>query len=179
MDVSTDDKRLVYIRNETVLTFKEMWNRDDLSDVQLCCDRKKFHVHRFLLAACSPYFQLLFQKNSYEKLNIEIDNVKCTDLEHVLTYMYEGSVLLKNDDLQGFGELLEMFLMPLPADMMVSGDDSEEEEDDDDDLESNEQIDGIQITTYHKYNEYLISNFKFFIFFSLAIKQTSVISLQK
>lgn len=150
MDVSSDDKRLVHIRNETMLTFKEMWNRDDLSDVQLCCDRKKFHVHRFLLAASSPYFQLLFKKNSCANLNIEIDNVKCTDLEHVLTYMYEGAVLLKNDDLQGFGELLEMFMMPLPADMIFSGDNSaaeEEEEEEDGDLESNEQIDGTQITT--------------------------------
>lgn len=141
MDVSPVDKHLIHIRNETMLTFKQMWNRDDLSDVQLCCGQQKFHVHRFLLAACSPYFQAIFQKNSCQNLNIEIDNVQCADLEHVLAYMYEGSVLLKNDDLQGFGELLEMFMMPLPADMMVSGDNSAEE----DDSESNEQSDGITI----------------------------------
>lgn len=143
------DKHPIHIRNEAKLTFKEMWNRDDLSDVQLCCDRKKFHVHRFLLAACSPYFQSLFQKNACEKLTIEIDNVKCADLEHVLTYMYEGSVLLKNDDLQGFGELLDMFLMPLPADMTVSGDNAAEVAVE----KSSGEIEGIQIDafnmTYH------------------------------
>lgn len=142
MSVLSEGKRPVHIRNETKLTFKEMWNRDDLSDVQLRCDRKKFSVHRFLLSACSPYFQTIFQKSACKNLTIEIDNVKCADLEHVLTYMYEGSVLLKNDDLQGFGELLEMFLMPLPADMTVSGDNEEEEEEDD--LESNIEIDGKQ-----------------------------------
>lgn len=142
----SDDKRPVHIRNEAKLTFKEMWNRDDLSDVQLCCDRKRFHVHRFLLAACSPYFQSLFQKNACENLTIEIDNVKCADLEHVLTYMYEGSVQLKNDDLQGFGELLEMFLMPLPADMTVAGDNATAKAAaEEDDLESSEGIEGIQI----------------------------------
>lgn len=139
----SDGKRSVYIRNEAKLTFKEMWNRDDLSDVRLCCDQKKFHAHRFLLAACSPYFQSLFQKNACENLTIEIDNVKCKDLEHVLAYMYEGSVLLQNDDLQGFGELLEMFLMPLPADMTVSGDNADEE----DGLESSEGTEGIQFAT--------------------------------
>lgn len=143
MDVSKDDNNhYVFIRNESMLTFKEMRYRDDLSDVQLCCDQQKFNVHRFLLAACSPYFQSLFQQNSCEMLNIVLDNVDCADLKHVLTYMYEGSVLLKNDDLQGFGELLEMFLMPLPADMIVSCDDSEA------DLVSNQQIDGMQRCIY-------------------------------
>lgn len=163
MDVLPDDKRFVHVRNETMPTFKEMWNRDDLSDVQLCCDKRKFNVHRFLLAACSPYFQSLFQRNSCEKLNIELDNVKCADLQHVLRYMYEGSVLLKNDDLQGFGELLEMFLMPLPADMIVSGDNSET------DSESNGQIDGTQFTTYHYYYLYFIQYPK--------LKQNAQISL--
>lgn len=142
MDVATDEKCYVHIRNESMLTFKEMWNRDDLSDVQLCCGQQKFNVHRFLLAACSPYFESLFQRNSCEKLNIVLENVKCADLQRVLTYMYEGSVFLKNDDLQGFGELLEMFLMPLPADMIVSCD-----ADSDADLQSNKHRDGIHKMT--------------------------------
>lgn len=154
MDVMLADKRPICIRNETELTFKHMWNRDDLSDVQLCCDRKKFQVHRFLLAACSPYFQTIFQKNACEKLTIEIDNVTCADLEHVLTYMYEGSVRLENGDLQGFGELLEMFLMPLPADMTISGDNADEAEVGS--RESSEETDGIQITT---------TNMNFYSFF--------------
>lgn len=170
MDELRDDTDYVYIRNESMPTFKEMWNRDDLSDVQLCCDSKKFNVHRFLLAACSPYFQSLFQRNSCENLNVEIDNVKCVDLQHVLTYMYEGSVRVKNDDLQGFGELLEMFLMPLPVDMVVSTENSET------DVESIEKIDGIKIAT-----SYLLFYAIHFIFnFSSKIPQNTVliISLQ-
>lgn len=149
MDVST---HYVYIRNESLLSFKDMQNRDDLSDIQLCCsfDKRRFKVHRFLLAACSPYFQSLFQQNSCENLNILLDNVDGADLKHVLTYMYEGSVRLKNDDLQGFGELLEMFLMPLPADMIVSCDDS------DNDPESIRQIDGMRrlISHTHTHTNY-------------------------
>lgn len=140
MDVSASNNPCVHIRNESMLTFEGMWHRNDLSDVELCCDRQKFHVHRFLLAACSPYFQSLFQQNTCAKLNIVLDNVAAKDLQHVLTYMYKGSVRLKNDDLQGFGELLDMFLMPLPADMIVSCENSES------DIESNGQTDGIHIS---------------------------------
>lgn len=137
MNVSTGGNRCVHIRNEAIQTFAEMWNRHDLSDVQLRCDQQTFKVHRILLAACSPYFQALFQQNTCETLNIVLDNISCTDLQHVLAYMYNGSVQLSDDDLQGFGELLEMFLMPLPADMIVSCENSE------DDIESNDQSDGI------------------------------------
>lgn len=160
----TEDNRPIHIRNETDLTFKEMWNRDDLSDVQLSCDRKKFHVHRFLLAACSPYFQSVFQKNACEKLTIEIDNVKCVDLEHVLTYMYEGSVLLSNDDLQGFGELLEMFWMPLPADMMVSGDNMEHA----DGSESSEEVEGKQSDAFGVASRTLTTKSISHLYFSLG-----------
>lgn len=134
--MSTADNNCVHIRNESMLTFKELMHRHDLSDVELCCDGHEFHAHRFLLAACSPYFQSLFQQNTCAKLNIVLDNVASKDLQHVLTYMYKGSVRLKNSDLQGFGELLEMFLMPLPADMIVSCENSES------DAESNDQTDG-------------------------------------
>lgn len=134
--MSTADNHCVHIRNESMLTFKEMWHRHDLSDVQLCCDQHEFRAHRFLLAACSPYFQSLFQQNTCAKLNIALDNVASKDLQHVLTYMYKGSVRLENSDLQGFGELLEMFLMPLPADMIVSCENSES------DAESNDHTDG-------------------------------------
>lgn len=50
-----------------------------------------------------------------KKRHLLPDNVACTDLQLVLKYMYKGSGRLKNDDLQGLGELLEMFLMSLPG----------------------------------------------------------------
>lgn len=118
----------VCMTNKTQLSFNHMRNREDLSDVILRCGRKEFPVHRFLLAACSPYFKSFFEKRSDAKINIVLDNVKRVDLEHALTYMYNGCVVIKNDDIQGFCELLEMFLMPLPEDIDVTENNETENE---------------------------------------------------
>lgn len=124
MDASTEDSNCIYIRNQANLTFKEMWTRNDLSDCILCCDQQVFNVHRFLLAACSPYFRKLFNRKSAQNVKILVKDVRSDDLRRVLQYMYNGSVMIKNEELQAFGELLEMFLMPLPDDMIVSCDSS-------------------------------------------------------
>lgn len=132
MDVGTDSVGYIHVRNKTNLTFKGMRNRDDLSDVKLFCDRQVFNVHRFLLAACSPYFRLTFKNNRCDKLEIGLPDVLGDDLKRVLQYIYEGSVHVKDDDLQGFGELLELFEMPLPEEMNVDYDDEDDDDSDDD-----------------------------------------------
>lgn len=115
----------IHVKNKSNLSFKEMWNRKDLSDIKLCCNQTEFYVHRFLLAACSPYFKRLFEKNPEKNLNIILKKVKGDDLRRVLLYMYHGSVLIKNDDIQGFCEILELFLMSVPDDVVVSASENE------------------------------------------------------
>lgn len=123
---ATDDY-YINVKNKSNLSFKEMWNRTDLSDLKLCCDTDEFRLHRFLLAACSPYFRHLFEKRPDSNQNIILEHVNGDDLRRVLLYMYHGSVMIKNDDIQGFCELLEMFLMPMPDDVAVSDSESESE----------------------------------------------------
>ncbi|XP_031622367.1 uncharacterized protein LOC116340190 [Contarinia nasturtii] len=111
---STKRDDFICVTNRTQLNFNHMRNREDLSDINLRCDRREFRVHRFLLAACSPYFKSLFERRANTKLNIVLSNVNGYDMDHVLTYMYAGRVNIKDADIQGFCELLELFLMPLP-----------------------------------------------------------------
>lgn len=106
------------ILSKSKLSFHEMWNSYNLSDVILCCDQREFRVHRFLLAACSPYLRSIFQSSKNPK--IAIDKIASADLERVLFYMYHGSIDMATADLQNFCELLEMFEMSLPADIVVS-----------------------------------------------------------
>ncbi|XP_055319721.1 uncharacterized protein LOC129577167 [Sitodiplosis mosellana] len=117
----------INVKNKSNLSFKEMWNREDLSDIKLCCDQNVFRVHRFLLAACSPYFRSLFEKRPDSNLNIILQDVNSDDLRRVLHYMYHGSVMIRNEDIQAFCELLEMFLMSVPEDVVVSASESENE----------------------------------------------------
>lgn len=131
MDIGSDSAGYIHVRNQSNLNFKGMRNRDDLSDVKLFCERQVFNVHRFLLAACSPYFRSTFKSNRCDKLEIGLPDVSSDDLRHVLQYIYEGSVTVKDEALQGFGELLEMFEMPLPDEMNVEYDDDDDDYTDD------------------------------------------------
>lgn len=124
MDDKSENVHYIHVRNQSNLSFKGMWNRDDLSDVKILCDNQVFKMHRCLLAACSPYFRATFRQNRCEQLEITID-VSSSDLRNVLKYMYEGSISIKDEDLQGFGELLERFWMPLPDEMGIEDDSSE------------------------------------------------------
>lgn len=124
----------VYVTNKSKLSFKHMWNRDDLSDVRLTCDQEVFRLHRCLLAACSPYFRTFFQKTTSTNLNIVLEDVKSDDLRRILHYMYNGFVTINDTDVQAFCEILEMLLMPIPDDIDVS---CSEDIDDDDESESN------------------------------------------
>lgn len=113
-----DNENFIHMKNKSTLKFKGMLNRIDLSDIKLCCDNQTFNVHRFLLAACSPYFRTLFRGNS--ALNaINLKGIDGKDLQRVIQYMYEGSVKVKDKDLEEFGRLLEMFRLPLPEGMTV------------------------------------------------------------
>lgn len=121
-----DTNERVHVTNKSGLTFKGMWNRSDLSDIKLCCDKEVFKVHRILLAACSPYFRSLFRENvALDRINL--DDIDSDDLRRVLLYMYEGSVMVKNEDLEGFGELLEMFWMQLPDEMWIESSECDNE----------------------------------------------------
>lgn len=122
--VSTSDN--IFVKTKSTLSFKQMFNREDLSDITLQCGRNKFRVHRFLLAACSPYLRSLFQTK--KSSTITLDNVNVDDLRLVLHYMYHGSVKIKNDEIQGFCELLELFLMSIPDDIAVSVSESESQD---------------------------------------------------
>lgn len=124
MDKYSEDLEYVEVTNRSKVSYKEMCHREDLSDLTIRCDEREFQVHRIILAACSPYFRLLFQKKP-TTMNIVLDNVASTDLERVLHYMYHGSVEVSDQHVQGFGEILEMFMMPLPDNIEISETESE------------------------------------------------------
>lgn len=127
MDECSSDEELFEVTNKSKLSFKEMLHRKDLSDITLSCDKRKFHVHRMILAACSPYFRILLRKRPTKQLNVVIENVSGDDLERVLHYMYNGSIMLADKHIQHFCELLEKFMMPLPSNILVSSSETEYE----------------------------------------------------
>lgn len=127
MEEYFEDDELYEVTNKSNVSFKQMLHRKDLSDITLSCGERKFQVHRMLLAACSPYFRFLLRKRPTKLLNVVIENVSADDLERVLHYMYHGSIMLTDKHIQGFCEVLEMFMMSLPNNIIVSSSESESE----------------------------------------------------
>ena len=73
-----------------------LYLQQELSDLVLIVENRRFPVHRVILAARSQYFRALLYsglKESYQT-EIEIKNANEEAFEHVLRYLYRGSVNL-------------------------------------------------------------------------------------
>lgn len=124
------DQQIDYISviHRSQLNFKEFFGRSDLSDVIICCEETQFPAHRIVLAAFSSYFHEEFRNRTEKMLKIVFDDVDTNILQHVLKYIYEGSVRIQGSDIKNFCELLEKLFVSLPIEIDVSDGNEEESE---------------------------------------------------
>lgn len=93
--------------------FQEMRAKEELCDVYICCDGRRFPAHRVVLAATCPFFR--------EKLAAEHDESECeesfVELEipwnfdnllilNALDFLYEGKLILQLDHIKELLQLL-------------------------------------------------------------------------
>ncbi|XP_063603902.1 uncharacterized protein LOC134779661 isoform X2 [Penaeus indicus] len=76
-------------------------------DATVLCNGKYYSVHKFVLAACSDYFEEMFDKINGKHPMIVMTDMKTARLEALLSYMYEGEVDIMQEDLAGFMETAE------------------------------------------------------------------------
>ena len=69
------------------------------SDVTLACDSKFFDVHKLVLSVCSEYFEEILRKTTCAKPVIVLKDIKPSDLEALLNYMYTGEASVPHCDL--------------------------------------------------------------------------------
>jgi hypothetical protein len=82
--------------------FSQFYKDETLVDVTLSCiqSNHQINAHRLVLAACSPYFRNMFEKQSNPLYPIvNIDNIYVEDLRLVLEFMYKGEVMIPNERL--------------------------------------------------------------------------------
>ena len=83
--------------------FKDLWLDTDLSDVTLATeDGCQLSAHKVILAACSPLFKRLLQKNQNVYPLLYLMGVQLSQLQQLLSYIYLGQCDLTQDQLPAF-----------------------------------------------------------------------------
>ena len=92
--------------------FKDLWLDTDLSDVTLATeDGGQLSAHKVILAACSPLFKRLLQKNLNAHPLLYLMGVQLSQLQQLLSYIYLGKCDLTQEQLPAFmanGKQLEI-----------------------------------------------------------------------
>lgn len=89
--------------SNTSRSFELFRNATYLHDVTLVSDDlKHIPAHKLALAACSQFFQNIFQRTKHSQPLICLDGINSVDLQHVLDYVYKGKVMINQEDLGRF-----------------------------------------------------------------------------
>ncbi|XP_063865080.1 protein abrupt-like isoform X2 [Scylla paramamosain] len=78
------------------------------TDVTIACDGKFYPAHKLVLSTCSDYFLKMFEITSCKHPVIVIRDVKCKNMEALLSYMYAGVVNVSQSDLPQLIKAAEM-----------------------------------------------------------------------
>ena len=87
--------------------FKAMREQRDFFDVTLACDDEQIQAHKVILSAYSPFFKNIFRRNPHQHPLLYLYGVSYTDLQSVLSFIYDGEVSVAQEDLKSFLALAE------------------------------------------------------------------------
>ncbi|KAI8505025.1 hypothetical protein Bbelb_171340 [Branchiostoma belcheri] len=82
-----------------------------LCDVVLCVDESKFHCHRAVLAASSPFFATLLLGEFRERQDeqIRLNDVPSHIVSDLLDYFYKGSLNIRNSNVESMLHAASLF----------------------------------------------------------------------
>jgi len=84
------------------VAFKELREAKELFNVTLACDEDQIQAHKVVLAACSPLFRSILQRNPHDHPLLYLKDVKLSNLRLVLDFMYNGEVKVAEEELISF-----------------------------------------------------------------------------
>uniref|UniRef100_A0A0K8VBM7 Protein abrupt n=1 Tax=Bactrocera latifrons TaxID=174628 RepID=A0A0K8VBM7_BACLA len=95
-------------QSSIVNCFQRLRDEEDFVDVTISCDQRSFAAHRVVLSACSPYFRKLLKSNPCKHPIIILRDVYSEHMECLLSFMYNGEVNIRQDQLQDFLKIAHM-----------------------------------------------------------------------
>ncbi|KAB7508171.1 Protein bric-a-brac 1 [Armadillidium nasatum] len=85
--------------NYIIFTYKLQNYQESYSDVTLACEGKYFPVHKLVLSICSEYFEEIFSQTKCQHPVIVLKDIRPSDLEALLNYMYAGEANVSQSEL--------------------------------------------------------------------------------
>jgi len=83
--------------------FRDLREEKEFFDCTLMsCDDEQLNAHKVILSACSPMFRNVLRRNPTKEPVLWLKGVKFSDLQAILTFMYNGEVNVAQDDLNSF-----------------------------------------------------------------------------
>ncbi|CAH1227075.1 KLHL11 [Branchiostoma lanceolatum] len=117
------DGRRVWVRHqfELLQRISKQREEDKYTDFTLKSKGKEFRVHRNVLAACSPYFDTLFQTNMMEQQSgtATLNFTSAEVMEELLAYMYSGSLRVQEDMVEELLKTADHLLMVEVKDLCI------------------------------------------------------------
>ena len=93
-------------RSDLLAIFEELFLDSTFSDVTLVCDDQiQLPAHKIVLSACSPVFRNILLSNPHPKPLIYLRDVKHTEMQSILRFMYLGEATI---DQEVVGEFVEV-----------------------------------------------------------------------
>jgi len=86
---------------------RELREDQGFYDVTLACDEDQIQAHKVIIAACSPFFRTVLQRNPHTHPLLYLKGVKLSDLKSVLDFMYNGEVNMAEEELNSFLNVAE------------------------------------------------------------------------
>jgi len=86
---------------------RELREDQGFYDVTLACDEDQIQAHKVIIAACSPFFRTVLQRNPHTHPLLYLKGVKLSNLKLVLDFMYNGEVNVAQEELNTFLNVAE------------------------------------------------------------------------
>ena len=83
--------------------FRNLRKDSEFTDITLACEEgHQVEAHKVILAASSPFFRSMLQKNKHCHPLVYMRGIKASDLGVILDFMYHGEVNIPQEDLDNF-----------------------------------------------------------------------------
>ena len=94
------DIKWSHFQSNLTRTFSLLRSEEEFFDVSLVSDdQKMMSAHKLVLSASSPYFKHILTNNKHSHPLLCLDGVSSGELQCVLDYIYQGEVLIYQEQL--------------------------------------------------------------------------------